>query len=84
MTGQVHAETQARFSEMINFALTNMGMRFAFQDYGRVLIRGNDSGNEADWGWGPAADQPGYTGKPTVSLEIVSGSRDILERDVGW
>ncbi|KAJ5817611.1 hypothetical protein N7447_007619 [Penicillium robsamsonii] len=85
MMGPVHSEMLARFNNMITFALTGMGLQFAFQNYSGVTIRGNSSGKEADWGWGPAVGQPGHTGKPTVSLEVaVSKSQAKLERDVGW
>ncbi|KAJ5673333.1 hypothetical protein N7507_002460 [Penicillium longicatenatum] len=85
MMGPVHSEMQSRFNDMITFALTAMGLQFEFQNYSGVTIRGDDSGKEADWGWGPAAGQPGHTGKPTVSLEVaVSESQAKLERDVRW
>lgn len=62
-----------------------MGLRFAVQSYGGVIIRDNGSGKESDVGWGPAVDQPGHTGKPSVTLEVaVSESQAKLERDVGW
>ncbi|CAG8010227.1 unnamed protein product [Penicillium nalgiovense] len=85
MMGPVHAEIQSQFKDMITLSLITMGLQFAVQSYGGVTVRGNGSGKEPDVGWGPAPNQPGHTGKPTVTLEVaVSESQAKLERDVGW
>ncbi|KAJ6185104.1 hypothetical protein N7519_006405 [Penicillium mononematosum] len=85
MMGPVHWEMQNKFKNMITLDLNAMGLRYAVHECGGVDIRGNGSGKESDAGWGPAANQPGHTGKPTVTLEVaVSESQAKLEQDVGW